>query len=251
MDPVAHARIGVFVVSHPRSGTHLLADFIRKNFCKFNRRLKPWESASGLLISLDDINWRDHITAQLHDRKETHLLLFSHFAGLRTATHQEAKDRLQPARSVFLYPFRRFSTTMKSYAEFRRFRGPVASFLGQPDDFFGLAETVKRCIELHADTWLQLGAHFIDVDRLAADPEATCRRLAQLFDEPACAIGRRLPRRKRLAGRAGELVERLTGRESTELRVTYNIPWQGSHECEEIDRQFAPLYSALSQRRIN
>jgi hypothetical protein len=245
------ARTCVFVISHPRSGTHLLIDFIRKNFQEFNRKLKPWESASLIYVGLDRANWREEIATQLRDRKETHFLLHSHYSGIVSATHLEAAEKLKPARAIVLYPFRRFSTTIKSYAEFRQFRGSIGSFLPTVDDFFGLDATVKKCVELHAEKWLQPDVHFVDTDRLALQPDIACSRLAELFNEKPVETPQRLPRRKWFGGRLGEFAERLTGRESSEFRVDYDIPWQSAEEKAAVDEQFAGLYSELSGRRIN
>lgn len=178
-------------------------------------------------------------------------MLHSHYSGIVTATHQEAEQRLNPTRAIFLYPFRRFSTTLKSYAEFRGFRGSIGSFLLAPDDFFGLGENVKKCVELHAEKWLKPDVHFVDTDRLATQPEASCSLLAELFNESPVERAHRLPRRKWFAGHLGEFAERLTGRESSEFRVNYRISWQGEQEKATVDHQFADLYSQLAARRIN
>jgi hypothetical protein len=177
--------------------------------------------------------------------------LHSHYSGIVSATHLEAAEKLKAARTVFLYPFRRFSTTIKSYAAFRQFRGSIGSFLPTADDFFGLDATVKKCVELHAEKWLQPDVHFIDTERLTQQPDIACSRLADLFNEKPVERTQRLPRRKWCGGRLGELAERLTGRESSEIRVNYDIPWQCAEEKAAVDEQFAALYSELSARRIN
>jgi hypothetical protein len=246
-----NARNCIFVISHPRSGTHLLIDFIRKNFPKYKRKLKPWESASHNYVGLDSLGWQERIDAQLRDRNESHFLLHSHYAGVVTATEQLAMEKLEPERSVFFYPFRQFSTTIKSYAEFRRASGPIEPFLLQIDQFFGRDTTVEQCIRMHAEKWLPRDIHWVDIDRLMSDPEITCKRLAELIEENPADITQRLPRRRRFAGRFAEFVQRLTGRESTEYCVDYEIPWQCPEEKAAIDAHFAGLYSELVKRRIN
>ena len=158
---------------------------------------------------------------------------------------------LTPTEAVFLYPFRLFSTTLKSYAEFRKFDGSIGAFLGQTDDFFGLGVTVEQCIRLHAAKWLEYHIHAVDIDRLSAAPDMTVRRLAELLGDSPAKRSRRLPRRRLFSGRLGEITERLCGRESSEFVVDHEIQWQNSAERAAIDEQFAGLYGELCAQRIN
>src|SRR4029077_18161796 len=107
----------VFVVSHPRSGTHLLIDFIRRNFPVFNPRLRIWESASKLYLRLDGPNWRREAHALLRARR-SHVLLKSHRIGFTENTDLEVRQILKPSSEIFLYPFRKFSSLVKSFAGF-------------------------------------------------------------------------------------------------------------------------------------
>ena len=228
-----------------------MIDFIRKNFPKFNRRLAPWESASKICLLLDRRNWREQLAAEWLASGHTNFLMQSHYANVVTDTAREALEWLKPERAIFLYPFRRFSRTIKSYAEFCRFTGPIGDFMGSKDPFFGLDATVADVARLHAEHWLDHDIHCIDTDRLVEDPDLAAQRLAAVLDETQAPLTKRLPRHKWFSGRLGELAERLTGRESSEMKNTYRLQWRNAEEPASIDREFAGLHAALSRRRIN
>lgn len=240
----------VFVVSFPRSGTHLLIDFIRRNFPAFNPKLMFWESASKLYFRLDGPDWQQDARALLRAQR-SHVLLQSHRAGYTTQRDVDVTKILNPKSVIFLYPFRKFSRVVKSFAELRRFQSPISQILTSQDSLFGKEASVADCIRAHAESWLKRDANFIDCDLLSHDPETACARLGELLGQTPVGIAQRLPRRRFFTGKPGEIMERLLGRQSTEVAVRYKLRWQSRDEEVCIDNQFHDLYSELSRRRIN
>lgn len=237
----------LFVVSHPRSGTHLLIDFIRRNFPAFDPELMPWHSAAKLYLRLDGPNWRSEISAF----RRSHVLAQSHQAGYVNESDVEACEVLEPRATIYLYPFRRFSQVIKSFAEFRGAAPPISAILKQKDTFFGKASCVAETVHAHAATWIDRNAHFVDCDALLTDPENTCSRMARLLGESPAQIHQRVPARKLCGGKPGELVERLRGRCSTEVLVPRKLSWRDEEEKLYVDSEFQALYSELARRSIN
>jgi hypothetical protein len=240
----------VFVVSHPRSGTHLLIDFIRRNFPAFNPKLRPWESASKLYLNVDHSDWRQQAEQFLRQGR-THVLLKSHLAGHTSQADSDVKDVLDPQQEVFLYPFRKFSRVVKSYAEFTQSPPPISKILTEKDWFFGRVTTVAESIRGHAERWIERDIHSIDCELLSEDPETASTRLGVVLGHTPIEIAQRLPRRRLRPGKIGEFIERVSGRQSTEVLVPYKLQWQSPDEELFVDSQFSDLHAELSKRRIN
>ena len=236
------------IVAHPRSGTHITLDFIRRNFPAFQQRLRIWESASGLYIDLDGPAWRARFEQQRS--KSDRLLLQSHHFGLCELESECAFHELSPRDTLFIYPFRRFSATMRSFADFSGYPGPVADFLFERDRFFGLPETVRTCALLHGQAWLDRRARFLDVDALIAQPERAARRLGRLLGLEPAPLQRRLPRRRRFYGKLAEAFQRLTGRESTEVRIHRRRAWSSPQESAAVDERFADLHARMTMAAV-
>jgi hypothetical protein len=238
----------VVVVAHPRSGTHLTIDFIRRNFPTFNRSPHLWQGASYLFCDLDrPQNYRKYFNESNRD-----MVLKTHKFAAVDELCTQIRDIIDVHRVVFVYPFRQFSSTMKSLAEFNRFEGTVGAFLETKERYFDLGFTVAECAERHAESWMSTDAIFLNVDEMTVDPDMTATRLEAVFDEPAMDLKRRLPRKKRLGGgKFSEALERFTGRESTEVVVRYKIPWQGAGEKADVDRQFFGISAKMNKRKIN
>lgn len=241
-------RKAVVIVAHPRAGTHLTLDFIRRNFPQFNPPLAPWRSAADLYVNLDAYDWRRQIDRLA--QRTGRAIFQSHNAGLTDYVGRASVRYARPDAAFFAYPFRRFSATVRSFAEFSGWTGPVADFLGQRDGFFGTPDTVEACLRRHAERWIGREPGFVDVDRLRADPETSVGRLADWLGEAAAARRRPLPRHKALDGKLAELVQRLTGRESTEVKIPRRLEWSNPDEAAAIDARFADLYAELAARSV-
>ena len=246
MDQVKQA---VVVVAHPRSGTHLTMDFIRRNFPCFDPGLRPWQSAGELYVDLDKPLWMH--TLDRPACRSDHVLLQSHRAGLCNRVGAQAIDRLRPLATLFVYPFRRFPATMRSFSDLRGYDGPTTRLLSETDRFFGLDQTVQACARQHGESWLGCNATFLDVDALIAEPERGAESLAGALGLPAAPLARRLPRRKRFHGKLAEAVQRLTGRESTEVKVHRRTPAPDPGEARFIDEAFADIYDEMTARSLN
>jgi hypothetical protein len=238
----------VVIASHPRGGTHITLDFIRRNFPAFNASLGPWRSASELYVSLDEPGWREALDHQA--RRSDHLLLQSHRVGLQTAVDAEAVDFLRPEHVFHIYPFRRFSATMRSFAAFCRYPGRVESFLGEPSRFFRSDRTVEACARQHGEAWLDRPAVFVDVDALIVDPHRAAAQLGWALGIAPAPLARRMPRQRIFTGRWSEAMERLTGRESTEVQIAYPKAWAHPGEPEAVNARFADLYADMAARSI-
>jgi hypothetical protein len=241
-------RKAVVIVSHPRSGTHITLDFIRRNFPAFNARLKPWQSAGELYVQLDEPGWQKGLQRQA--RRSDHVLLQSHHVGMRPAGEAEALRELKPEQVFFIYPFRRFSATMRSFAAFCRYPGRVENFLGEPSRFFRTPRSVEACAREHAERWLGREAAFVNVEALLADPHRGAAQLGAFLGAEPAPLARRVPRRRLFQGSVAEMVERLTGRESTEVQVHYHKEWAHPDEPASVNARFADVYGDLASRSL-
>jgi len=251
-DRPAGPPVCVVVASHPRSGTHLTIDFIRRNFRGFDPRVAPWSNSKFLYFELDELLFRTvtgrHMKRFPRRRKfiaKTHHLFADEVCA-------KAASLLPSHRLIFLYPFRRISSTLRSLAEFAGASGPMASFPDRREVYFGRDLTVAACLRLHAENWLASPARFLNVDDLLRDPDTAALRLGEVLGEPPVPIDRRLPRPRRFGGGAvGELAERLSRRESTLVPVARRIDWESAAAAAEIDGRFSDLFARLAARQIN
>jgi hypothetical protein len=53
------------------------------------------------------------------------------------------------------------------------------------------------------------------------------------------------------AGRLSEAIERLMGRESTEVKVKFKAQWPSEADKASVDDQFAGLYRRMQERSVN
>jgi hypothetical protein len=245
MVPVKRA---VVVVAHPRSGTHITLDFIRRNFPEFDPALYIWQSARELYVCLDVPDWRDNLLRQAN--RSDHILMQSHLAGVQALDATAAVDYLQPEELVFIYPFRRYSATMKSFAAFCQYPGRVESFLKEKSSFLDGDYTVADGAHVHGERWLPRDPVFLDIEALIGNPELAAQKLGDVLGVDPAPITRRLPRRRIFNGKMAEAVERLTGRESTEVKVSFEKHWADPDEAASIDEHFEALHANLVARSI-
>jgi hypothetical protein len=241
----------VVFVSHPRSGTHLSIDFVRRNFPKFRRKLRLYVSSRLLYLDLDDESFDDRLKEFATRPFSACVMVKTHFLGRSPSFWDKLHRQVKAERWYHIYPFRRFSKTIKSFAEFSNFRGNLRQFLDQRDGYFGTQETVKDCARRHAESWLDHNASFLDVDALLAFPDRSCRQLADCLGSECATLQRRLPKQKVFAGKAAEAIERIRGRESTEVQVKFKTQWSSEAERTFVDEQFVELYGRMLQRAVN
>jgi hypothetical protein len=245
MVPVKKA---VVVVAHPRSGTHVTLDFIRRNFPAFNPALFVWQSARELYVSLDEPEWREHLLRQAN--RSDHVLMQSHLVGVQSLAGSAAIDYLHPDDAIFIYPFRRFSATMRSFAAFSQYPGSVRSFLHEPSAFYPAGRTVEDWALIHGEQWMKREPVFLDVEAMIAEPERAARKLGEVLGMEPAPLARRLPHRRVFYGKMAEAVERLRGRESTEVKVAFEKQWTDPDEAASIDEAFSDLHADLSARSL-
>lgn len=245
---MALVRKAVVIVAHPRSGTHITLDFIRRNFPVFNPELYIWQSARELYVSLDRPGWWEDLRRQT--RRSEHVLLQSHMAGMQSSCEAQAIAYMKPEEVIFIYPFRRFAATMRSMAAFCQYPGSVESFLGERSTFFGGEDTVEVCAHLHGERWMGRQPVFLNIDSLLADPNRAAAELGAVLGAAPAPLARRLPHRRIFYGKLAEAVERLRGRESTEVQVTYEKTWAHPDEADAVDARFADLHRELAGRSI-
>ena len=241
--------MAIFVISHPRSGTHLMFDFLRCNFPVLHNHVHIWNSAAELFVNFDIDDGRARL--QRPSLRTSHLLFKSHLGGFTTDVETDAITQLSSPQTFFIYLFRRFSSTMKRFAEFSAYPGSNTDFLEELDGYFGLDHSVWSCAHVHGQRWLARDPIFLDIDRLIAELDQAAERLAARLDLSPVPLSRRLPRRKRLFGKASEVIERLTGLESTEVQIRYRKSWLHPDKAAEVDGRFADFQGQLSIRSIN
>jgi len=243
---VAPVKRAVVVVSHPRSGTHVTLDFIRRNFPEFNPSLRLWQSAGELYVSLDTPQWRERLLRRA--RRSGHILMQSHWVGVRPVEAMAGVEDLQPEEVVFIYPFRRYSATMRSLAAFCQYPGRVGSFLKEKSTFY--EGTVEASAFMHGERWIPRDPVFLDVEALIARPDLAADRLSGVLGVAPAPLQRRLPHRRVFYGKLAEAVERLTGRESTEVQIVFEKDWSDPDEPAQIDARFAGLHRDLTARSL-
>lgn len=239
------------ILSHPRSGTHLLLDFLRRNFPQLQRRLLPWESASGLYLSLDA---RDEklCRAWLAGQHGPFIAQSHHIGFTRPAS--DIAFLAEAHRPVFFYPFRRFSKTAQSYADFLAQEGlwdakrAIDDLLRQPDPFYRSGLTVEENMRAHATACETLMSAWIDMEDLQRNPDAWASSIGVLLGLTPAPLKRRLPGRKRFHGKLSELFERLRGRESTEVQIPRRTAWKDRAGADAFDSRMWDVYGLLQQR---
>jgi hypothetical protein len=245
---MALVRKAVVIVAHPRSGTHITLDFIRRNFPVFDPALRLWESARELYVSLDRPRWNEDLRRSM--RRSDHVLLQSHMAGMRSSAERQALAYMKPDEAMFIYPFRHYSATMRSFAAFCRYPGRVETFLDESSRFFRHEGTVEACARRHGEGWLERDAMFLNVEALMADPNRAAARLGEALGVAPTELARRLPRRRLFHGKLAEVAERLTGRESTEVQIMYPKSWADADEPDHINARFTDLHAEMAARSI-
>ena len=238
------------IISHPRSGTHLAIDFLRRNFASFNLPLSFGDSASLLYLNADNPEWERRLEAARNRWPRHGLIIHSHQAGLDPARRHALLEALRPQAPVVLYPFRRMSETLRSFAEYCAYRGDLRRWPGTADPFFGTPRSVGSCLEAHAQASLAAGSTPLDMDQLLTYPCHTSARLGSLLRETPLELIRRVPHKKISSCRVGELFERLRGRESTAVVV----PRQARPQAEDLARledSFSMTHRALSLCSVN
>jgi hypothetical protein len=237
----------IVVLTFPRSGTHVLIDFIRRNIGGYHCRLPLWASSEGLYYDLDHIRpelsaWSTKALERPHLIIKTHALPFDDL--VRSHLHEITRDR----EVYFLSPLRSGSSMLASYARFSRFAGSLPEFLRSIDSFTQTGATVQENFQTFLD-FAAARSQFIDVTQLAKEPDMYAAAIAAYVNAPLLAPKSRVPPRRRFSGRIGELHARLTGRASSEV-VAPSWVARPSWPEDEIPREIAERIEAARLRDV-
>jgi hypothetical protein len=141
------------------------------------------------------------------------------------------------------------SATLASYRALTEDNGSAREFLAGRDAFLGTSSSVMQTMLDHG-AWGMQHALPIDIEDMQARPHAYGEALAERFGWDFTPQPNPLPPRRVAPGIVGELVERLRGRESSE--VVIGGPRLAPSEVAFVDEQgpLAELYSALKAQAL-
>jgi hypothetical protein len=225
------------VCSFPRSGTHFLIDFLRRNFSEFHHRIGFFESSESLYFNLDASsngkNWNPKALCRRNVIVKTHALPF------RPELHEELGKIANGRKIEILTPVREVEAIAASYLRF--IGGAVAA--DHTDPFFRNGVRPLDNMEQMFKFALEK-AVLVDVCRARGDPESLTEKLAQRYQLTPRRIANRLPPRRHSHGRIGELASRLKGRPSSEVVVPNNgylreVPAEFSALAQRYDSAFS------------
>lgn len=185
----------VVVASHPRSGTHLLIDLLRRQFSECNSWKWPLERLDRLYLNLDELKGTEHLVDEetaLHilTRTErpivkTHAFPDFEIGFLETHEGDIASDWVEWVKNMgtILYMYRDGRDVVCSYQLFRSSFDPdarcdIGTFLRQEDH--GL-NRVSRWAQ-HVRQWIrQPNVHPIKFEDVIKDTEDTLKNMENLL----------------------------------------------------------------------
>lgn len=220
-------RIGspIVVASHPRSGTHLTIDLIRKHFSCATHRLRPMESADHLYLSLDRLGSAHHrpigIDAAL-DRLalcprpiiKTHAL--PGFAAI-APEHRSFANRVL-MRSRYICPVRDVRPMLCSLHRFELGCEPDVAGMSLADFIRTQRDGLSRpaAWARHINAWLDKpGVTVVKIEDIIARPAQAVTRIANALDETPTHRRHSLPQRR--TGLSRTLARMLGSTESTAI----------------------------------
>jgi hypothetical protein len=245
----------IVVASFPRSGTHLLIDFLRRNFMGTNIKLPIWKSSAYLYHDLDNpkipaVFFADRI-------KDGHCIIVKTHSLRPDQTKKKLLENYPGRSFITLLPFRRFERTLSSFAAFC-FAQSESPSNGEIEDiltkdlglYFQNSRSAIENIKLHNKRWQSFGAFPVSIENMLNDPVQSAEAISERIALPLLNEESQVPRQKALRGKTGELIERLRGRESTEVKIAleYQLSRQ---EAERVHTDLDELYCKLRNDAIN
>ena len=229
-------------------------------------RPRLWESSETLYVNLDvrtaqedaigdgsrslsgmPRRGRDHCAAA--DRGN--VLVKTHDLPFASRELRERLHGITNSREVTtLYPFRQMSSTLTSFHAHQNDRGGIREFLDRRDPFLGTSLSVIESMLEHGE-WGLRNAVPIDIEDLQLRPHAYGEALASRFGWNFSPPANPLPPKRILAGTAGELVERIRGRLSTEVVVRAKPLPRASAAFVDREGPLADLYGALKAKAFS
>jgi hypothetical protein len=206
----------VVVVSFPRSGTHFLIDFLRKNFAPFGPKVPIWQSSEVLYLDLDrvaiDQDWRLDSTRRESLIVKTHQLPFS------SAAEAYLREISFGRRIVYLTPVRDAKESLRSYARFVEQSIHQTTSVESVDPIYCNGMSTGEVFD-SLFNWAMANSHFVDVERGQLCPNELAKDLGEILNLSPKHLANRLPRRRVGNGFIGEAIGRLSGRESSDVVI--------------------------------
>lgn len=241
----------VVIVSHPRSGTHFTIDFLRRNFADFRYLPMPWVSSESLYFNLDWSARRRCIKGTWsRDALERNVFLVkTHDLPFAEDLEEELIEAAAGREVIYLYPFRRMSKTLLSFRNFIDESLSLQDFVQHPDTYFETEESIEQAAIHHAE-WALEHAVPLDIEAAIQNPQPCIKALSERFGWTILPHADPLPPKRKASGKWGEIIERLKGRQSSEVVVR-----SSSHSTEDatwIDNNpvFHKLYTDLKSAAI-
>jgi hypothetical protein len=190
------ARRPVVVASHPRSGTHLLIDFLRRQFPACASWKRPLERLDRLYLNLDFLLWEppplsaDRAVAILRRTPGRPIVKTHAFADYRTTGFGVTRpfpaavaDALR-RNATTLYVYRDGRCAISSYRTFLTPDMSMGEFLRQPEPGTGLSRPAARA--KHVRGWLeQPGVVPVRMEDLTRRPGDVLAALERALGMPA------------------------------------------------------------------
>lgn len=185
----------VVVASHPRSGTHLLMDVLRRQFEACRAWKWPGERLDRLYCSIDELNASrgrlDEQTAhRILERTRRPLVKTHAWPGYQDPFLSMHHDGLDDAwtdwldeRGTVFYVYRDGRDVLCSYQLFRQkldpdAEGPIGAFLRQTEN----GSTRVRRWARHVRRWHDTsGVHMVQFERLLGQPETIIDELGNVL----------------------------------------------------------------------
>jgi hypothetical protein len=185
----------VVVASHPRSGTHLLIDVLRRQFEACATWKWPGERLDRLYCNIDELGGKDDIldentARQILQRADRPPVKTHAWPGYQTTFLEGHHDRLPSGwvqwleeRGTTLYVYRDGRDVLCSYQLFRQKYDPeadcsIGAFLRQEED----GENRVRQWARHVRAWRrQPDVHSVQFERLLDAPSVVLTELAEVL----------------------------------------------------------------------
>lgn len=240
----------VVVATHPRSGTHLMIDLLRKQFEACKGWVWPWETLHHLYVNLDRIRPQSshpltiEKAASLMQRPDRPTLKTHSRPGFReypTASRRFIQRLVE--KGMVIYVVRDGRDVLCSAYLWEQTHSdvqcPLSTFLRRHPE--GESNRVQQWAD-HVRSWTQQeAAHVFRFEDILDDPRHTIRRLGTILDADPLYETPYLPQRMDSDSRWVDYWRRLTGNhESTTIvaRPNGTVPpnWREAFTVE--DRQF-------------
>lgn len=254
------------VVSFPRSGTHFSLDFLRRNFAEFAFRPRLWESSESLYVNLD-VRTADEDALAVGSRsvsgkpragrdhwlaaERPNFLVKTHDLPFHSQTFGERLEKITNGHLIArLYPFRRMSSTVLSFHAHQYASNSIGEFLASPDPYLGSSHSIMETMIEHGE-WGLKNAVPIDIDDMLLRPHDYGRALAARFGWHFTPPANPLPPIRLAPGMVGEFIERMRGRQSTEVVIERRRLPRAAAAFIDNEGPLADLYSALKAKALS